>query len=365
MIGLLYTAPEQRELLREPDASAYHYVQQQRPSGAASIVDEATVRHGEPMPLLSDSPLGDRELGNGSRNTGSEQRGPQGTRGKRLPLKYLAGLFDADASVYIHDPCRGHKSYVALAFSNKRREFVEHVAASLTPPSAGQTWGTISGSDTHGWGWRVVGQRALNVLQLLRKYLVCLHGIAEAAPTINGLPFVEATARLQAVRDTQPPMPKHPTTKWTAGFIDGNGCFSAYRPNDQGSASPWLVVSVALWKRVAVDLLRKQFGGSVREFEGKVEWRLYLEPSKLRAFLEKDRIRTSLYLTTDRAYFLLKCARMGHYRDGETICAALADMTTQPHRMSGPGAVVDRWIAQVRDLPDWRKRHSDVLETEH
>lgn len=363
MLVGLHTAPEQREpVLLEPDASAQYCVQQQRPSGAASIVGEATVQHGSPMVLLSDSALCDRELDPGSRKIGPEQREPHGTRGKRLPLKYLAGLFDADASVYIHDPCRGHKSYVALAFSNKRRDFVELVASSLTPPSATQSWGTISGSEAHGWGWRVVGQRALNVLQLLRKYLVCLRNVAEAAPAVNGLPFAEATAQLQAVRATPVPAPKHPTTKWTAGFVDGNGCFSAYSPTGK-SAAPWLVVSVALWKRVAVDLLHKQFGGSVREFEGKVEWRLYLEPSKLRSFLEKDRIRTSLYLTTDRAYFLLKCARMGHYRDGETICAALAEMATQPHRLSGPGAVVDRWIAKVRDLPDRRIRQSEVTVT--
>jgi hypothetical protein len=312
------------------------------------------------MVLRSDGIGGDCQHGlkRSSCKTGPEKREPRGTRGKRLPPKYLAGILDADGSVYIHDPCRGHKSYVALAFSNKRREFVELVAHSLTPPSAEKVWGTVSGSEDHGYGWRVVGQRAVNVLVFLRKYFVALRGVAGAAAVLNGLPFDEATERLQLVRDMPVVPPKHPTVKWTAGFVDGNGCFSAY--SSDKSAVSWLIVSAATWKRVAVDLLHKQFGGSIREFPGKVEWRLSLSPSKMRSFMEKDRIGQSLYLTTDRAYFLLKCARMGHYRDGATICAALAEMQTQPHRLSGPGAVVEEWFARVRNFPDRRMRQSDV-----
>jgi len=360
MLGL-DTPSEKREPRWEPDASAC--AQQQRPSeGAPVITGEATVQCAEGAVLRSDGSRRHFQRGSslgGSPNTGPEKREPRGTRGKRLPPKYLAGLLDADGSIYIHDPCRGHKSYVAFSFSNKRRDFVELVASSLTPPSAATPWGSISGSDDHGWQWRVVGQRAVNVLVFLRKYLVAHRRIAEAAEALNGLPFAAAREQLDALRNNPPPMPKHPTVKWTAGYIDGNGCFVA-SISANGSAVAYLVVSAATWKRVAIDLLQKQFGGSITEFDGKVEWRLSISPSKLRAFMEKDRIGQSLYLTTDRAYFLLKCARMGHNRDGIMICAGLDDMKTQPHRLSGPGAVVEEWIARVRNITDRRKRQSDA-----
>jgi hypothetical protein len=125
------------------------------------------------------------------------------------------------------------------------------------------------------------------------------------------------------------------------------------------SGRPIVRVNSKATERAGCDLLQKAFGGTVREFVSEkgtpmVTWHLDMDAAKFRSIFEKFGIAKHMTLKTDEAYFLLGCAKMGHFRDGERIQQALRSLRTGPHRLSGPGAGVPRLLATIRDVPSFR-----------
>lgn len=340
--------------------------------------------------LREHSARADLELDGSSSKTGPEKLEPvQGTRGKsKLPLKYLAGLLDADGSINYQirewdgpkcGPSKRVQVYLSFHQSGSR-EFIELVAWSLTPPSCSQYWGHIKLDARHAreaWTWSVGGRHAVSVCNLLKKYLVIKRGLAELAGRVNGQDIdrevVEAAWRAADV----PIVPKHPTTKWVAGYLDGDGSFSARCPKDRESAQIVLQVTSEKRRRAGVELLHKQYGGSLHDHTNTgvelTSWVLSFDAAKFRSMFEsgKGRLARSMCLKTDQVYFLLGCAKMGHFRDGVAIKAALDSLRAQPHRLSGPGVDVQRLLGTVRDLPSrlarpgnqhWRMRQSELAK---
>lgn len=329
------------------------------------------------------------ELDSSSSKTGPEKLEPKGTRGKgKLPLKYLAGLLDADGSItyQIREWGKENKSkcvqvYVSFHQSGSK-EFMELIAWSLSPPSCSQYWGHIKQDKRHAreaWTWSVGGRHAVSVCNLLKKYLVLKRGLAELAEKVNGKDIeredIEAVWRAADV----PIVPKHPTTKWVAGYLDGDGSFFARLPQDRQSAQIGLQVVTERRRRAGVELLQKQYGGSIHDrTNGEAElsyWTLSLDAAKFRSMFEsgKGRLARSMVLKTDQVYFLLGCAKMGHFRDGIMIKTALESLRTQPHRLSGPGADVQRLLGTIRDIPSrlarpgnqhWRMRQSELAKSQ-
>lgn len=334
------------------------------------------------------SPLGDLELNSSSSDTGPKKLEPKGTRGKgKLPLKYLAGLLDADGSITYQikewdgprcGPSKCIQVYLSFHQSGSR-EFIELVAWSLTPPSCTEYWGHVKQDKRHereAWSWAVGGRRAVSVCNLLKKYLVIKRGLAELAGKVDGRNMdreeIETAWRAADV----PIVPKHPTTKWTAGYIDGDGSFGARLPPDRESVQIILEVSAETRRRAGLELLQKQYGGSIHDRTNAPSsmWTLVMDAAKFRSMFEsgKGRLARSMFLKTDQVYFLLGCAKMGHFRDGVAIKAALESLRTQPHRLNGPGANVQELLRTVRDLPPrstahpgnqfWRMRQSELAK---
>ena len=325
-----------------------------------AIVGLETSRPGKV--LCVDRVVGDLELNGGSSKTGPEKLEPKGTRGKeRLSDKYLAGLLDADGSIMLKWTPKAC-IYVSFAQKNPGIEFLRVVASSLTPPSLPEVWGHFQIIPDSGTAeWRVGGSRAISILMRIKRYLVIKRAIAECAIEINGKPrSTDIEARFASTKGASP-MPKHPTRKWVAGFLDGDGTFNIVLPGDgRWACQPTVMVMVPKWERVAVDLLAKAYGGSQQERVTPngcemVVWTLYLDPPKLRSIFESEKggIAKHMVLKTDQIYFLLGCARMGHYRDGARIRDGLHALRIQPHRLSGPGADVAKLLATVRDIPSF------------
>lgn len=356
--------------------------------------DEATVpmtEEGHMSTQLQYSPQS--RIKRSSSNTGPKQLenavlASGATRGKgRLSDKYLAGLLDSDGSIMLmwNPPCRREnwdgtgpqRAYVVVAFSQKTgdMDFMRSIANSLTPPSLPQVWGSFgTRSDTDTQYWKVAGTKATSVLMRLKKYLVCKRNVAEVAIEMNGqiMDVAAGKAQLEAARAVLI-TPKHPTRKWAAGYIDGNGSFDVRVPKGM-AGQPILSVSDEAKERNGVELLHKAFGGSIQESvtpngTPMVYWVLSMDAAKCRSIFEntKTGLGKHMMLKTDQVYFLLGCAKMGHFRDGERIRNALYQLRIQPHRLNGPGAQVATLLKTVRDVPSFmgpgaaeRKRKWDI-----
>jgi hypothetical protein len=303
------------------------------------------------------------------------------TRSKvRLSDKYLAGMLDSDGCIALvwNPPLQRReeeglqRAYATVQFSQKTPDmsFMHLIANSLTPPSLEQVWGSFRTSPSGAHYWVTAGTKATSVLMRLKKYLVLKRALADCAIEMNGkaMNVEEGKRRFDAAR-TASPMPKHPTRKWVAGYLDGNANFHVY-VRDGMSATVSLRVNDEAFERVGLDLLQKAFGGSCREYvipsgNKMVEWQLSMDTAKVRSMFESDRggIAKHMTLKTDQVYFLLGCARFGHWRDGERIQAGVEQLrSTYPlHRLTGPGAEVAKLLTTVRDLPERRGRKAQVI----
>jgi hypothetical protein len=361
-----------------------------RLSDSAGLAPEAIVGPTSVGELRVDSLVGDIESV-GSSKTGPRKLEPQGTRGKsehKLPLKYLAGLVDSDGSITyqmkeispVKNPGKTRVSVYVTVSQSGNREFLELVARSLTPPSCSEIWGHIKHDHRHereAYTWSVGGSRGMSVCMLLKKYLVLKRGLAELAVRVHGKDMLRDEIE-PLWREAKAWMPSinYPTSKWIAGYLDGNAHFGA-RMIPRGSCQPVVEVAGETRRRLGLDLLKKQYGGSLREWVGPtgtplIGWTLTFDPAKFRSMFESDkgRIARSMVIKRDQVYFLLGCARMGHFRDGAAIRKGLEQLRTQPHRLNGPGAEVQELLRDVRDLPprstahpgnqNWRMRQSEL-----
>ena len=286
---------------------------------------------------------------------------------KRLSDKYLAGFLDADGGIQLqwYPPVRSEnwtdksmmRCYAHVRFDQADQGFIELVAQSLTPPRAADIWGRVE-RDEKCWYWRLTGKRAVAVLQRLKNYSVNYRRLAETAIEMNGqlMHREVGRARFETARNAIEPMPKHPTRKWAAGYIDGNGHLGVRRPSARTIAQVVLEVSDEARDRTGVDLLAKQYGGSVQEWctpagTSMVKWVLTMPPSKIVALFSSQgkqaALAKNLVVKKDLAYFLLGCAKSKDFHDRDTIACLAKELRTQPHRLTDPSAAVCRALDAV------------------
>jgi hypothetical protein len=162
------------------------------------------------------------------------------------------------------------------------------------------------------------------------------------------------------------PLPKHPSRKWVAGYLDGDGCLSVTKLNRLGSVSN-LVLHVACDRRKneGIQLLQKAFGGNTYPMRGDkcLQWVLHLDPAKVRAMFPD--IAQRMVVKADQAFFLLGCSQMGHFRDGSNIKAGLKHLKAQPHRLNEPRVDISEILKTVRDLPKAKRTdYGDFVRNE-
>lgn len=289
---------------------------------------------------------------------------------KRLSDKYLAGFLDADGSIQLHwcPPVRPEnwtdksqmRCYAKVQFDQTDREFIELVARSLTPPGASAVWGKVEQDRKGVFYWRTTGKRAVSILMRLKKYLVNYRQLAEVAIEMNAITLTRAVgdARFKAARDRVEPLPKHPTRKWVAGYLDGNGYLGVRRPSQRGVAQVVIEVSDEARDRTGIDLLAKQYGGSVRTYLSSagtelVSWTLSMPPSKIIAMFDSSgkqaTLAKNMVVKKDLAYFLLGCARSKDFHDRDAIAFEAKRLRARPHRLSDPSTEVQHALASVAD----------------
>lgn len=268
-----------------------------------------------------------------------------------LSDKYAAGFLDGDGSILIEtNPVKR----LVLAFHQKELNsgVIDLLSQWLTGGIRDDRSGRRRGTATHAARLRFTGQKAVDVLCRLKPYLVTKR--VRANRILRELGFTE--------RVGTDSIPVYPSRKWLAGYFDADGCIYAGVNKHGGSASIQLSIDTDGVEKDGIVLVHKAFGGIIRQ-RGKTDncwrWELKADSASIRKFFEP--IAQHLLVKREQAYFILGCAKMGHFRDGEIIADTLKVMKTHPHRLNDLAATVDvsAQLALVREVPtQGRYRHA-------
>lgn len=278
-----------------------------------------------------------------------------------LSEKYIAGFLDADGSIQVawrHNTDENKRKgvargYLSLEFTQMTRN--DEVLQRIKNAIGGCI---VVNTERESSTLKLLGSEAVKVLSRLEKYLVVKRHYARVVLELVGkdLPLDQAKAFLKAQRKVKGTLPNYPSRKWLAGYFDGDGSFQVRIGKGRTAAQPVASVTASAYDAEGVELLAKCFGGSLAVKNNGGDdltcWTLTMPPSKVKQFV--GYFAAELIAKQDQARFLLGCAEMGHFRDGESIKSALKQLKAQPHRLSEPKVDVPAMLAKVQDLPDPR-----------
>ncbi len=268
--------------------------------------------------------------------------------------KYLAGFLDADGSIGVYET-PGKTAQLRLTFSQKRSQ--DAVIHMIHRDYGGALIARHVGEGEY-TDLVISSKKARMILERIRNHLVIKRRYAEWALDVCSKPCADWEAlkvmRKQVRRERSNPLPNYPSRKWMAGYFDGDGCFSVNLYKPTGNASAVLTIAAAEYDTEGIELIHKAFGGNIFNMcEGRVrQWRMNPDAAKLKSML--PHFVPNMIVKRDQGEFLLKCAAMGHLRDGENIKAALKRLKLHPHRLSESAPASDE-IGTVRDLRAYKR----------
>lgn len=274
----------------------------------------------------------------------------------KLSYKYLAGFLDADGTIGVrfHADCRTPQMSVSFSQKTSQDEVLQRIHEEL-----GGSYNVVTTKGQHYTSLVFGGNRqSQTLLNRIRPFLVIKRHYADVCLDVcsrvvnkDEIPAVREYLKIQR-KQRSLPLPKHPTLKWMAGYIDGDGCISiASIGKNSRVAQLVLHVAASAYDTEGIEIMQKQFGGRINDMcEGRVkQYAVGLPPSK--AIELFGPIKDHMVVKKGQAEFVLKCAAMGHYRDGDNIKAALKHLKAHPHRLSEPKPDINALLTTVRDLP--------------
>ena len=262
---------------------------------------------------------------------------------KTLSDKYIAGFLDADGSIRLDKHGR-----LWIEFSQKQsNDGVLVLIHGVLGGSILDHHGSRRGKRTLGTRVVITGKRAHGVLNRLKKHLVVKAQKAEEVlSTLEERPEAIVSRKV------------HPSRSWLAGYFDGDGMISGAITNSKyGSASIRTSVTSNARELRGLELIQKAFGGVIRVLDNTSRWELTLPASKAISFFSY--FAKHLRIKREQAYYVLGCAAMGHFRDGNAITATLKAQKLHPHRLSDLHTEVDvsLELGEVRNLTKQHGQH--------
>lgn len=276
----------------------------------------------------------------------------------KLSDKYIAGFFDADGSVSVVFVAATNLPQLRVGFSQKTDQ--DEVLSLIHKEWGGcLDYTFVKGVSYTRLTWsgnkqcRILLNRIKPYTVIKRHYIETCLDICERHLEREEIPRVREYLKVhRKVRSL--PLPKHPTRKWLAGYIDGDGCISITKIHPV-SGVPTMVLHIAasVFDTEGIETVHKVLGGAIHPMaEGRVrQYVLALQPSKITELFGE--IWQHMVVKRDQAELILKCAAMGHLRDGENIKAALKHLKAQPHRLNEPKPDVQSLFETIRDVPKY------------
>lgn len=277
-----------------------------------------------------------------------------------ISQKYIAGFLDSDGHIGVQLKADARPQLV-ISFSQSisQDEVIhrihEEVGGSLnvrTPSVKGQDYTTVTFSQRDA---KQLLNRMGQFLVVKRHFSQVAYELCERTDILRS-EHEKLKAYLAVHRKLESlPLPKHPTRGWTAGYLDGDGCFSVNRLSPWGSAAMLLHVAAEAGKTEGLEILHKAYGGRIHPMcDGRVrQYVLALPPSKVLELA--DGILEKMIVKKDQLDLLRRCAKMGHFRDGNNIKLALRHLKAHPHRLNEPKPNIDTLCSTIQDLPERKK----------
>lgn len=276
-----------------------------------------------------------------------------------LSEKYLAGFFDADGCVqvvFVRD-CKTPQLRIAFSQETKQDEVLHLIQAEyggcITYDIIGNGQYTKLSFSGNRQCEKLLN-RIRNHTVLKRRYIeVCLDICSRQ---LDPSEMERVRAFLKAQRKVKSyAVPTFPPRKWLAGYFDGDGCLhaSVHKNSVNGGAAVIVHMAAENCYECGVELIQKAYGGSIKQMRENVkQWYLSLPASKATEFLSYF----GKYAIVKRSQieFILKCAEMGHFRDGKNISAGLKHLKAHPHRLSEPKPDVNSLVQSVKDVAPFK-----------
>lgn len=201
-------------------------------------------------------------------------------------IKYLAGLLDADGClsfqfvdnrIYLNLSLAASESIDKHGYIDSLKEKAGNVTI--------RTWEDNNWSPSH--QWRVQSSNEINMLiprftkhmvikgahwkRLYDKWIEVRSKVITNEEIENLKTFSEESRKQAGPIKSK----NHPTWAWVAGYLDGDGCYTFKKhSNPEAVNCMTLKIMVVCHKddRVAIDLLSKAFGGSIKEEKDWFRW---------------------------------------------------------------------------------------------
>jgi len=269
----------------------------------------------------------------------------------KLSEKYIAGFLDADGTICLQVR-KGERPTLMVAFSQKtsKDEVLKRIQE--------EYGGTFRIKKINGGSYSDLSfcsNSAKKLLNRICKFLVIKKHYANVCLEESEKKVVNPESLKVYLKEQREqrscPLPKHPTRKWVAGYFDGDGCLSVRSIQKPfGQASIVAHIACSNFDTEGIVLLHNFFGGAIHDMRnGRCrQWCLSLgSPSKAKQFL--GYFSKHCIVKRDQTLFVLGCAKMGHYRDGKSIKAALKQLKAREQRLSESG--VAQLLKGIKDLP--------------
>ncbi len=282
----------------------------------------------------------------------------------RLSEKYVAGFLDADGCIRLV-LFRTNRPMMALEFSQKTCQ--DEVLSLIQRDYGGNISYEVRSNGESYSKLRIGGKSASQVLSRIKQHLVIKRHYAEVCMDLYSREIapeeyekVREYLKIQR-RQKSLPLPNFPPRKWLAGYLDGDGCFSVTGLRKPfGQAQMVLHVAASDFDTEGIEVIQKVFGGAIHNMcDGRVRQLVVSFSAKSKVEEVLSYCAGHMIVKRSQAEFLLRCAAMGHFRDGKNIKAAMQHLKAHPHRLNEPKPNIDALVKTVQDLPPNERSQED------
>lgn len=202
-----------------------------------------------------------------------------------IDFKYAAGFVDSDGSLQIHAKKIGDKFSIYPVVSMTQLPFRSAFLKECADFYELTVHRNQRGTDEV----RISGDKGRRFMEAIKRHLVIKQELAEyilSLPRFVHQEELDAIRKvIQNLRRNNTPCKHRPSRKWAAGYIDGDGCFSASLTKRGGLECR---LSIATWihAQAGIKLMMEAFGGYIQESKNTAYWRINLNPSKVQELKE-------------------------------------------------------------------------------
>ena len=202
-----------------------------------------------------------------------------------IDFKYAAGFVDADGSIQIHARKVEGGFHIFPVCSMSQLPYRDHFLREC----ADFYDLTVHHNERGTSEIRISGDKGRRFIEAIKNHLVIKKELAEYVLSLEGTFTQEQLDAIRLViknlRKNNTPNKNFPSRRWSAGYVDGDGCISA-SITKRGGLECRLSISTWIHAQAGIKLMQKAFGGYIQEYSNTAIWRVSLSPSKVQEFKE-------------------------------------------------------------------------------